>query len=255
MVILNILIFFLVLLGFGTYLFTFLASTSLTGAGLFRVILSVPITCYTLSFFYFLNRFSGVNAWLAICLIVMVIFHLIEFKLHVDLKSKLMKVIFTLNVLIFALFGILFMDINLANIFYFFSSMSFVGLTTYLMILGHWYLVTPKLTEQPLKNGLILFWIFGFIKLSFSLFTAFENIGLFQEFSSIGAGYMFNWIALSMRFLWGYLILFILSYFTWRLVKIRSIQSATGILYVMVFFIWVGELISYYMFFNYGIML
>ena len=78
------------------------------------------------------------------------------------------------------------------------------------------------------------------------------SLDFFKEYSELGAGYMFNWIALSMRFLWGYAILFIMSYFTWKLVKIRSIQSATGVLYVMVFFIWIGELISHYMFFNYG---
>ena len=71
----------------------------------------------------------------------------------------------------------------------------------------------------------------------------------------MGAGYMFNWIVLVMRLTWGYLIIGIMSYFTWKLVKMRSIQSATGILYVMTFFVFIGELISTFFFYKYGMYL
>ena len=69
-------------------------------------------------------------------------------------------------------------------------------------------------------------------------------------------GYMFNWIMLLMRFGWGYLIIGIMGYYIWRLTKIRSIQSATGVaLYVMTFFVFIGELIAGYYHFKYGISL
>jgi len=58
---------------------------------------------------------------------------------------------------------------------------------------------------------------------------------------------------LLMRIGWGYLIIGIMSYFAWRLIKMRSIQSATGILYVMTFFIFTGELLSGYILFKYGL--
>jgi hypothetical protein len=44
-----------------------------------------------------------------------------------------------------------------------------------------------------------------------------------------------------------------MSFFNWKLLKIRSIQSSTGILYAMTFFVFIGEMVSVYMFYNYGL--
>ncbi len=68
-----------------------------------------------------------------------------------------------------------------------------------------------------------------------------------------GDGYTFNWLVISMRWLWGYVALAVLSAFAWRLCRMRSIQSATGVLYIMVFFVFVGELISGYLYFKHGL--
>ena len=84
-----------------------------------------------------------------------------------------------------------------------------------------------------------------------TLGALFKDAGFFLEGSRLGAGYMFNWIILTMRMVWGY------HYWDHELFymascKMRSIQSATGVLYVMTFFVFVGELISAYFFHKYG---
>jgi len=82
-----------------------------------------------------------------------------------------------------------------------------------------------------------------------------QNPTFLSPGTDLGGGYMFNWIMVSMRYLWGYLAIVILNIFAYKLVKMRSIQSATGILYVMVFFIFVGEMTSSYLFYKHGLAL
>jgi hypothetical protein len=123
------------------------------------------------------------------------------------------------------------------------------------MLLGHWYLVVPKLSERPLKVALIFTWLIMLLKFLLTCTALVKDVGFFLEGSRLGAGYMFNWIILAMRLAWGYLIIGIMSYFTWKLVKMRSIQSATGMLYVMTFFVFIGELISTFIFYKYGMYL
>ena len=145
-------------------------------------------------------------------------------------------------------------DFNYSN-FYLLSGMGYLGIITYAMILGHWYLVVPKLSEWHLKKALILFWIILPLKLSLLTLAYFSNESLFISGSNGAMGYMFNWIMLLMRLGWGYLVIAVMGYYTWRLTNMRSIQSATGVLYVMTFFVFIGELIAGYCHFKYGISL
>jgi len=133
--------------------------------------------------------------------------------------------------------------------------MGYLGIITYAMILGHWYLVVPKLTEWHLKKALITFWGMLPLKLILLGYAYYSNESLFTVGTNGAMGYMFNWIMLLMRLGWGYLVIAVMGYYTWRLTKMRSIQSATGVLYVMTFFVFIGELIAGYYHFKYGISL
>lgn len=135
------------------------------------------------------------------------------------------------------------------------SAVGFIGIVTYAMLLGHWYLVVPKLSERPLLLAVKIIWAFLLIKLCLSLFAVFQVQDLLSEYTQVAAGYAFNWMVLLMRFLWGYVAIFVLNIYTWKLVKMRSIQSATGLLYVMVFFLLIGELIALSFYYQYGIWL
>ncbi len=144
---------------------------------------------------------------------------------------------------------------TLKEYFHLMSSCLFLGLITFSMVLGHWYLVTPKLSEKPLMKASYLIWGLLFVKIALSTEEYLANSDVFTEGTMLAEGYMFNWLLFSMRALWGYLVIGILSYFSYRLIKMRSIQSATGVLYVMTFFVFVGELISTYLFFKHGLCL
>ena len=121
------------------------------------------------------------------------------------------------------------------------------------MVMGHWYLVTPKLSENPLKYALYISWVFLVVKMGWTVYGYLESPGFFTEMTTSGGGYAFNWMMLTMRIGWGYVVLGIMSIYAYRLVAMRSIQSATGMLYAMTFFVFVSELISSYMFLEYGI--
>jgi hypothetical protein len=94
------------------------------------------------------------------------------------------------------------------------------------------------------------------LRLVFSLSLFFTAAQPFlEEGTHLGDGYTFNWLFISMRYLWGYIAPLILSFFTFRLCKLRSIQSATGVLYIVEFFVIVGELISVYLMAKHGLAL
>jgi hypothetical protein len=131
---------------------------------------------------------------------------------------------------------------------FFFSSAFLMGIITFSMVLGHWYLLTPKLSERPLLLAIYIVWGTLLFKICLSFLT-------FSPDFYQGNGGSFNLLILLMRVLWGYVIIGVLSYFAYRLIKMRSIQSATGILYVMTFFVFIGELISIYHYFKAGVYL
>jgi hypothetical protein len=107
--------------------------------------------------------------------------------------------------------------------------------------------VVPKLSERPLKICIYVLWAILVFKVCLSFWGFFHSPVSMQD--------SFNLILFSMRMVWGYVIIGILSVFAYKLIKIRSIQSATGVLYVMTFFVLVGELISNYLFFRFGVYL
>jgi hypothetical protein len=123
------------------------------------------------------------------------------------------------------------------------------------MVMGHWYLVTPRLSEKPLQYASYISWVLLVIKVVWTVSTYINLQNYFEPHTAMGAGYSFNWLMLLMRVGWGYLVVGVMSYYSYRLISMRSIQSATGMLYAMTFFIFIGELISSYMFLQYGMMI
>jgi len=139
--------------------------------------------------------------------------------------------------------------------FFLYSSL-LLSMSNFAMILGHYYLVVPKLSEEPLIYCLYIFWAIFFLKLMASLTVLLTTATPYLiEGNELGDGYTFNWLFISMRYLWGYAAPLILTFFTFRLCKLRSIQSATGVLYIVEFFVIVGELISIYLMAKHGLAL
>jgi hypothetical protein len=131
----------------------------------------------------------------------------------------------------------------------FLSSAALLGGTCTAMILGHWYLVIPSMQVSHLQS--IVKWHMASMVLRVVVVAAaiFLAIATWQP----GLGPSFRRYILSVdgiffwqRVLFGLVGPAILSYLTWETAKIRSTQSATGILYVDLFTVIVGEILAKY---------
>ena len=119
------------------------------------------------------------------------------------------------------------------------------------MILGHWYLVIPSMEVSHLQS-IVKVHIASTIGriLVVALAIAFA-VAAFRP--GVDAGPSFRRYIFSIdgiffwqRVLFGLLGPAVLSYLTWQTAKIRSTQSATGILYVDFFTVVVGEVLAKY---------
>jgi protein NrfD len=133
----------------------------------------------------------------------------------------------------------------------FFSSALLLGGACTAMILGHWYLVIPSLQVSHLQSIVKVHMASMAVRVAvvgaaiFVAITSWEP-GLGPSFR----GYIFSvaGIFFWQRVLFGLVGPALLSYLTWETAKIRSTQSATGILYVDFFTVVVGEVLAKYLF-------
>ena len=132
----------------------------------------------------------------------------------------------------------------------FLSSAAILGGASTAMILGHWYLVLPSM-DVALLQSMVKFHI-GTTFLRMVVVGVVIWVALQTWQAPSGAGYERYVLSLEGVFLWQR-VLFglgapaLLSYLTWETAKIRSTQSATGILYVDFFTVVVGEVLAKYL--------
>lgn len=245
--------FFLLSLALSMVLFSPIADSKLTGEGLIKLLSNTAIGALVISMVIqavtpggMLNLIFGLKFISLIGLLLMT-------TLHEDDKSKLMWVLYAALVVLFSYLVMDLVQFRLVQSLFLLAAGMLLGAITYSMILGHWYLVVPKLSAHPLKIAAIITWIILGVKIIWSSYAIYSNYDFFEEQTQLGSGYAFNWMLLTMRVSFGYVVILGMSFFNWKLLKLRSIQSSTGILYAMTFFVFVGELISTYMFFNYGL--
>ena len=127
------------------------------------------------------------------------------------------------------------------------SSAALLGSSCTAMILGHWYLVVPALDVAHLQSIVKLHFVSTVLRIVvvagvvlLAIMTTQPGMGpVFSRYITSVAG-IFFW----QRVLFGLVGPLILAYLTWETAKIRSTQSATGILYVDFFTVIVGELLS-----------
>jgi hypothetical protein len=246
--------FFLLSLAFGTQLLSPVVDTKLTGVGFYKLGTSIVLACICLALgvdFYMQPAATPVEFS---CYGILILTNAITYFLHKDDKSLTMWGLYIVQVITFCVLTFYVFAFNPLWITLFLSSMLLLGISNFAMILGHYYLVVPKLSFEPLFYCLYIFWTVIFFKIMSSLSIVF-SIGkpYLEEGTLLGDGYMYNWLFLSMRYLWGYVAPLILSFFTFRLCKLRSNQSATGVLYIVEFFVIVGELISVYLMAKHGL--
>ncbi len=246
--------FFLLSLAFGTQFFGPVVSTRLTGVGFYKLGTSIVLASLVLAMGVDFFMAEGLTRFELVAYAILLATNSVGFAFHRDTKSLWMWLLYVIQVLTFSSLVFTVFLFDPLWIVFFFVSMALLGISNYAMILGHYYLVVPKLSEEPLIYALYIFWVVMFLKIVSSVAVAMSlGVPFLEEGSLQGDGYLFNWLFISMRYLWGFVAPLTLSFFTFRLCRLRSIQSATGVLYIVEFFVIVGELISIYLMSKYGL--
>jgi protein NrfD len=131
----------------------------------------------------------------------------------------------------------------------FLSSAALLGGACTAMILGHWYLVIPSMQVSHLQSIVKVHIASMVVRVAVVVAAVFVAIVTWQP----GSGPSFRYYVTSVsgiffwqRVLFGLAGPALLSYLTWETAKIRSTQSATGILYVDFFTVVVGEVLAKY---------
>ena len=132
----------------------------------------------------------------------------------------------------------------------FLSSAVFLGGACTAMILGHWYLIIPSMQVRHLQSIVKLHIVSMVVRIAVVAAAIIVGMALWQP--GLGPSFRHYVFSVSGIFFWQR-VLFglagpaLLSYLTWETAKIRSTQSATGILYVDFFTVVVGEVLSKYL--------
>jgi protein NrfD len=138
----------------------------------------------------------------------------------------------------------------------FLSSAALLGGSCTAMILGHWYLVIPSLEVSHLQSITKVHIASMIVRVGTVGAAVYIALTTWQP----GSGPSFHHYIFSVagiffwqRILFGLAGPALLSYLTWETAKIRSTQSATGILYVDFFTVVVGEVLAKYLLLSAGV--
>ena len=116
-----------------------------------------------------------------------------------------------------------------------------VGAVTMGMILGHWYLVTPRLPEQPLREmTFVLLLALGFQALLLIPSLTLPRDAIANSLDTPIGLNPFFW----MRVGGGLAFPFALAYMAFDSSGIRAMQSATGLLYIAMALVISGEVLA-----------
>jgi hypothetical protein len=121
------------------------------------------------------------------------------------------------------------------------------------MILGHWYLVTPKLPEAPLI--LLARALFAVVAIQVVLFWAWAAVGAGPAGGApfaalVGPWALFVWL----RLIVGLVFPLIVSWASVQTARSRSMESATGLLYINVGSIAAGTILAAGLYFGAGLL-
>lgn len=135
------------------------------------------------------------------------------------------------------------------------TSAALLGGACTAMILGHWYLVIPSLEVRHLQSivGFHILTLIGRVVIVALVLTLALGVPLATGQSLRRYVTSIDGIFFWQRVLFGLAAPVVLSYLTWETAKIRSTQSATGILYVDFFTVVVGEVLASYVLLSTGL--
>jgi hypothetical protein len=118
------------------------------------------------------------------------------------------------------------------------TSAGVLGAALTAMLMGHSYLIAPSMSLRPL---LVLI---AALAISIATRMAVDGFGFWTAGRSVGNLDNEVILLLLVRWVVGFAGVLGLTWMAWQTARIRSTQSATGILYVVVIFCFLGELTS-----------
>jgi hypothetical protein len=113
-----------------------------------------------------------------------------------------------------------------------------LGSTIAAMLLGHWYLNTPTMQLAPLRRLINLMTLAAMLRVTPS------SIGLWLHWRLVPTPSLLFVAFVLFRWLTGILGALLLARMAGETLKIPNTQSATGLLYAAVIFVFLGELVS-----------
>ncbi len=119
-----------------------------------------------------------------------------------------------------------------------FSSAALLGTVTSAMLMGHSYLIAPSMSLTPLLT------LLGAVFAATLVRAAVAGVDLWSWTAAHALGNLEDETVLWLPVRWalGFVGLLAVTVMAWKAARIRSTQSATGILYVAVIFGFLGEL-------------
>jgi hypothetical protein len=120
------------------------------------------------------------------------------------------------------------------------TSAALLGTAMTAMLIGHSYLIAPGMSMTPMFRLLTAMGIALLVRL------AADGFVLWRWTAAHPPGTLTNddLLWLPVRWAVGFVLPLVLGWMAWQTARIRSTQSATGILYVVVIFCFLGELTS-----------
>ena len=121
------------------------------------------------------------------------------------------------------------------------------------MVLGHWYLVTPKLPEAPLIR--FARWLLLGLLVQLALFLVWIATGAGPEGAPAFAALVGPWaLFVWLRLLVGLVFPLVVSWAAIQTARTRSMESATGLLYINVGTIAAGTILAAGLYFGAGLL-
>jgi len=124
-----------------------------------------------------------------------------------------------------------------------------LGATIVSMVLGHWYLVSRKLSFAPLRRTTVALGLALAARVVVGGIAVWAQWGEWAAMVPAGDWTRFlltEGVFLAPRLLFGLIVPLVLVRMAWKCVQIEANQSATGILYVIVAFVLIGEILAKY---------
>tara|TARA_Y100001970_G_scaffold273930_1_gene372899 strand:- start:269 stop:1051 length:783 start_codon:yes stop_codon:yes gene_type:complete len=226
----------------------------------FNLGLSIIIGSLGLLIIFFINYFSLSNDFDILgyhkLLVVIGLFLLSIITWYYWNKDYPLNIIFFISILGFISVsyhfyneGFSFKSLDIINIVSSMAGTLSLSSVIFSMILGHWYLNIPNLPIGLIKKSVFVLNILLISRMFFNIvIIGFEEIPsdiygnmLFLDFLKSFEG-IFLWIGI----LFGIIGAIIINILTIQTIKLHSIQSATGLLYVNLIMILIGEMIFKY---------